>query len=77
MGLLFIWYAPIAVKHPLPNPLILEYSPWNSLVSRPSKNPDGSCFAIDVVSGTTCQGISSTYDITQAEINTWNSKTWR
>ncbi|KAG9080401.1 hypothetical protein FRC06_006634 [Ceratobasidium sp. 370] len=44
---------------------------------RPSQNSDGSCYAIDVVDGTTCTGISVTYDITTNEINTWNAKTWR
>ncbi|EUC54050.1 glycoside hydrolase family 18 protein, partial [Rhizoctonia solani AG-3 Rhs1AP] len=44
---------------------------------RPSQNADGSCYAIDVVSGTTCTGVSATYDITMDEINKWNTKTWR
>ncbi|KAF8742164.1 hypothetical protein RHS02_03328, partial [Rhizoctonia solani] len=44
---------------------------------RPSQNADGSCYAIDVVDGTTCTGVSATYDITMDEINKWNQKTWR
>ncbi|QRW26291.1 chitinase [Rhizoctonia solani] len=31
----------------------------------------------DVVDGTTCTGVSATYDITMDEINKWNQKTWR
>ncbi|KAH7094131.1 hypothetical protein BKA62DRAFT_51123 [Auriculariales sp. MPI-PUGE-AT-0066] len=44
---------------------------------RPSQNPDGSCFSVDVVDGSFCGQWITKYAVTEAEINTWNSQTWR
>ncbi|KAF8064278.1 glycosyl hydrolases family 18-domain-containing protein [Lyophyllum atratum] len=44
---------------------------------RPSPNPDGSCFAVDVIDGSDCSQFSVKYNVTLAEIDTWNKNTWR
>ncbi|KAF8064315.1 glycoside hydrolase superfamily [Lyophyllum atratum] len=44
---------------------------------RPSPNPDGSCFAVDVVDGSDCSQFSVKYDVSLTEIDTWNQQTWR
>jgi chitinase len=44
---------------------------------RPNQNPDGSCFSVPVVDGSFCNEWEKKYDVTEAEINTWNSNTWR
>ncbi|KAJ8519521.1 hypothetical protein ONZ45_g3508 [Pleurotus djamor] len=44
---------------------------------RPSQNPDGSCFAVDIVEGSDCHQFSVRYDVTASEIDSWNSQTWR
>jgi hypothetical protein len=39
---------------------------------RPNQNPDGSCFSVPVVDGSFCNEWEKKYDVTEAEINTWN-----
>jgi hypothetical protein len=43
---------------------------------RPKPNPDGSCHSYKVASGDGCFSIASSFGITQANIESFNKKTW-
>jgi hypothetical protein len=76
MGLLFLWNFAVQVRYyylSLPNHA--QISNWT--LRRPNPNPDGSCFAVDIVDGSTCQTFMTKYDVLEQEIEEWNKQTWR
>ncbi|KAJ7879366.1 glycoside hydrolase superfamily [Mycena leptocephala] len=48
-----------------------------TIPGQPQKNPDGSCSVYTIISGDSCSALASRFSITIANIETWNTKTWK
>lgn len=43
---------------------------------RPKAQADGTCYTLTVNSGDSCWGITTSYGITERDLNNWNKETW-
>ncbi|KAJ7475694.1 hypothetical protein FB451DRAFT_253362 [Mycena latifolia] len=48
-----------------------------TIPGQPQQNPDGSCAAYTVVANDTCSSLASKFSITTANIESWNTNTWK